>query len=86
MGALDSPHSALRPTCLIVAPRLQLACPQAKKEAELRELAMKARLERGGGLANRMDPSGEPGTGGQQGQGAMSDDEPSEDLPPPPPR
>jgi hypothetical protein len=28
---------------------------QAKKEAELRELAMKARLERGGGLASRID-------------------------------
>lgn len=30
-------------------------CLQAKKEAELRELAMRARNERAGGLAARMD-------------------------------
>ncbi|KAJ9506579.1 hypothetical protein QJQ45_018629 [Haematococcus lacustris] len=33
---------------------------KAKKEAELRELAMKARLERGGGIASRVDPSYAP--------------------------
>ncbi|KAL6760980.1 SKIP/SNW domain-containing protein [Haematococcus lacustris] len=33
---------------------------KAKKEAELRELATKARLERGGGIASRVDPSYAP--------------------------
>ena len=34
---------------------------KAKKEAELRELAMKARMEKGGavGMASRMDAAGE---------------------------
>jgi hypothetical protein len=33
---------------------------QAKKEAELRELAMRARMERAGGLASRIDGSAAP--------------------------
>ncbi|KAF5832739.1 GAMYB-binding protein [Dunaliella salina] len=70
---------------------------KAKKEAELRELAMRARNERAGGLASRMDtgvpaaPAAAAGGGGASarvaggaGRGGedMSDDE---DLPPPPP-
>jgi len=73
---------------------------KAKKEAELRELALKARMERGGGLASRMDTGaaaapgggydredvhmGGGGGGDRVPAGGMSSDD--EDLPPPPPR
>lgn len=59
-----------------------LAKEKAKKEAELRELAQRARLERGGGLAARADTGGYATAAAGAGGHAMDEDE---ELPGPPP-